>query len=436
MLVVSEKEKKLQSIIELENRLNEIQDVDVLLEKILTETRRIVNADAGSIYVVSGENNSKLSIKYSQNDTQLKELPLGEKLPYLFFSFPINEKSIAGYVACTGKSLRIEDAYALSPDLPYKFNKQTDVTTNYRTKSMFTIPLKMANGQLLGVLQIINACDNLGNLISFDDDSELYISHFASAAVQALQHAYNTQNMVKRMLKMSEFRDPKETYPHVERVSCIALEIYDRWAFNNNIPEEERHTFRDNLKIASKFHDVGKVGVSDIILKKSFPRFTDQERSIMKGHTCLGAMLFYPPESPFDKMAADVALHHHERWDGNESGYPGKFDLDKLVTYVDSQDVVKCEEKEKFEIGGSVVVKRPLKGNEIPLAARIVSVADVFDALSHKRCYKSAWALEDAFTEIQAEAGKQFDPEVVLAFMKVKERVITIISHYPDENEE
>ena len=109
MIVVSEKEKKLQSIIELENKLNEIQDVDVLLERILTETRRIVNADAGSIYVVSGENGTNLSIKYSQNDTQLRELPSGEKLPYLFFSLPINEKSIAGYVASTGKSLRIAD---------------------------------------------------------------------------------------------------------------------------------------------------------------------------------------------------------------------------------------------------------------------------------------------------------------------------------------
>ena len=183
MIVVSEKEKKLQSIIELENKLNEIQDVDVLLERILTETRRIVNADAGSIYVVSGENAANLSIKYSQNDTQLRELPAGEKLPYLFFSFPINEKSIAGYVASTGKSLRIADAYDLPAELPFKFNKQTDLTTNYRTKSMYTIPLKMASGQLLGVLQIINAQDEAGNVIPFDDDAELYISHFATAAV-------------------------------------------------------------------------------------------------------------------------------------------------------------------------------------------------------------------------------------------------------------
>lgn len=105
---MSEKENKLQKIIELELQLDEIKDVDVLLERILTESRNIVNADAGSIYVKEGE---RLKIKYAQNDTQLNDLPPGEKLPYLFFSFPINKTSIAGYVASTKETLIIEDAY-------------------------------------------------------------------------------------------------------------------------------------------------------------------------------------------------------------------------------------------------------------------------------------------------------------------------------------
>ena len=147
-------EDKLQRIIEIERELGEIQDVDVLLERILTETRRIVNADAGSIYVVEGD---KLKIKYGQNDTHLKELAPGEKLPYTSFSFPINEKQICGYVALSGKPLNIKDCYKIPEAKPYKFNKNTDLTTDYRTKSMYTIPLKMANGNLLGILQIINA---------------------------------------------------------------------------------------------------------------------------------------------------------------------------------------------------------------------------------------------------------------------------------------
>lgn len=405
---------KLQKIIEIERQLSEIQDVDVLLERILTETRKIVNADAGSIYVLDGKN---LKIKYGQNDTHLKELPPGTKLPYTSFSFPINEKSICGYVASTKNALNIKDVYRISETKPYKFNKNTDLTTDYRTKSMYTLPLKMASGKLLGVLQIINRKDSDGNVIPFDDESILLITHFSSSAVQALQHAYLTSNMVKRMLKMAEFRDPKETYPHIERVSSYSLEIYDRWAFNHNIPEAEMHRYRDNLKIAAKFHDVGKVGISDMILKKAFPRFTEAERNIMKGHTCIGAQLFYPPESFLDEMSIEIALHHHDRWDGSAEGYPGA---------INAFD---------FDIKDGILPQFvSLKGKDIPLSARIVAVADVFDALSNRRCYKDAWSIDDSFTEIQNGAGSHFDPEVVLAFMQVKDRICSIKLAYPDED--
>lgn len=405
---------KLQKIIEIERQLSEIQDVDVLLERILTETRKIVNADAGSIYVLDGKN---LKIKYGQNDTHLKELPPGTKLPYTSFSFPINEKSICGYVASTKKALNINDVYRISESKPYKFNKNTDLTTDYRTKSMYTLPLKMANGKLLGVLQIINRKDSEGNVISFDDESILLITHFSSSAVQALQHAYLTSNMVKRMLKMAEFRDPKETYPHIERVSSYSLEIYDRWAFNHNIPEAEIHRYRDTLKIAAKFHDVGKVGISDTILKKAFPRFSEAERNIMKGHTCIGAQLFYPPESFLDEMSIEITLHHHDRWDGSSEGYPGA---------INASD---------FDIKDGILPEFvSLKGKDIPLSARIVAVADVFDALSNRRCYKEAWSIDDSFTEIQNGAGSHFDPEIVLAFMQVRDRICSIKLAYPDED--
>ncbi len=407
------REEKLQRIIEMEKLLGEIQDVDVLLERILTEARTIVHADAGSIYVVEDSN---LKIKYAQNDTHLRELGNGAKLPYTFFAFPVNEKSISGYVALTGQPLNIADAYEIPESCPYKFNKTTDDTTDYRTRSIYTLPLKNAAGKVLGVLQIINAQDDYGNVVSFDADAELYITHFASSATQALEHAYLTSNMVKRMLRMAEFRDPKETYCHVERVSSFSLEIYDRWAFNHNIPESESHKFRDTLKIAAKFHDVGKVGISDVILKKRFPRFTDDERSIMQGHTCIGANLFEPTESYLDEMSRDVALHHHERWDGGDTGYPGKYDYSS------------------FLIGEPLPAAEKISGTDIPLAARIVAVADVFDALSHKRCYKDAWRIDDAFGEIQQESGRQFDPEVVLAFMQVRDRISAIQLAYPDDD--
>lgn len=405
------KEQKLQRIIETEKSLNEIQDFDVLLERILTEARKIVNADAGSIYVVDGSN---LKIKYAQNDTHLKELMPGEKLPYTFFSFPIDETSIAGYVASTRQFLNIGDAYLIPDDRPYRFNIQTDKTTDYRTKSILTFPLKMANGILLGVLQIINAQDESGRVIEFDKDAELYVTHFATSAEQALGRAYLTNNTVKRMLKMAEFRDPKETYAHAERVSSFALEIYDRWAFIHNIPDEELHRFRDTLKVAAKFHDVGKVGVSDVILKKTTPGLTDEERAVMQGHTCIGASLFDPPFSYLDEMSRDIALHHHERWDGGPQAYPGRCDFRSV------------------EIGGAVPPGEPLRGTEIPLAARIVAVADVFDALSHKRSYKEAWGIDKVFMTIQNDAGKHFDPEIVSVFMQIRDRICSILMAYPD----
>ncbi len=408
------REKKLQTIIEMERMLNEIQDLDVLLERILTESRGIVRADAGSIYVVDDNN---LKIKYAQNDTQLRGLAPGTKLPYVSFSFPINQKSIAGYCVSTGKVLNIEDVYNLPDTVPYLFNKTTDMTTGYRSKSMLTLPLKMANGRVLGVLQIINAQNEQGEVVSFDSDAELYITHFATNATQALEHAYLTSNMIKRMQRMAEFRDPKETFYHVERVSSFSLEIYDRWAANHGIPNYEQQKFRDNLKIAAKCHDFGKIGVSDVILKKETPRFTDEERNIMKSHTCIGALLFTEPESSMDEMCRDVTLYHHEWWDGSNKGYPGKLDY------------------KKYEVGEPVPLAEPLRGDEIPLAARIVALADVFDALSHKRVYKSAWSIEDSFQEIQNQSGTQFDPEVVMAFMQVKDRICAINAVWDNTND-
>ena len=407
---ITSKEKKLQHIIELERKLNDIQDVDVLLERILTEARRIVNADAGSIYVVSDGN---LQIRHAQNDTQLKKLAPGEKLPYVSFSFPINEKSVSGYVAETGECLNIPDAYNIPDTFSFKFNKQTDILTGYRTKSIYTMPLKMSNGVILGVLQIINARDEEGNTVSFDEDAALYLDHFASNTAHVLQHAYNMNDVNRRMLRLSEFRDPKETYPHVERVSKISVEIYDRWAFDHAVPYEDRHKFRDNLKIAAMLHDVGKVGISDSILK--LPRiFTPEEYNMIKAHTVIGAMFFSSIESGLDEMSLQVALHHHDRWDGG--GYPGEVDIQKI----------------NIDNIPSLINQHPLSGEDIPLCARIVSLADVYDALCSKRVYKDAWDDDSVLKEIAAQSGKQFDPEVVKAFFEIQPIIRSIKLAWPE----
>ena len=264
------KEEKLQRIIQSEKFLNQTQDLDVLLEALLTEARTIVNADAGSIYVVE---NDKLRIKYAQNDTQLKKLAPGQKLPFVSFSFPIDEFSVSGYTAIRKEMLNIPDAYNISPDATFKFNTLPDQATGYRTQSMLTIPLISAADKVIGVLQIINAKDKNGETIAFDENAELYL------------------NMILRTIKMAEFRDPKETGAHVNRVASFAVELYDRWAFENKVSLDEQHKYRDILRIAAMLHDVGKVGISDAILKKP-ARFTPQEHDIIKGHAVIGAALF------------------------------------------------------------------------------------------------------------------------------------------------
>lgn len=426
-----ERLKKLKKVFETEKVLNEIRDTDVLLETILSEARAIANADAGSIYVVEDKQstseqekvsiyseedslfrNKLLRIKYAQNDTKSSGKP-GEKTPYVYFTIPITRRSIAGYCAYTGELLNIADAYNIPETAPYKFNSSTDISTGYKTISTLSVPLITASNQRLGVLQIINAKNKKGKVIPFSKDAVDFVKQFASSATQALEHTYLTSNMVRRMQRMAELRDPKETGTHVQRVSDFSLEIYDQWAANHNIDVQTRTKFRDTLKIAAKCHDLGKVGVSDLVLKKPGPgRFNDEERSIMMGHTCVGAQLFTEPESEIDEMSRDVCLHHHEWWNGSDKGYPGNFDFTK------------------YEIGMPLGEFTPLKGTEIPLAARIVAIADVFDALSHKRVYKEAWSIDDAFMEIQDLSGKQFDPELVMAFAQVRERIISINASY------
>lgn len=408
-----EDKANLRAIIEIDSELNQIQDLDLLLERILLEARRVVHADAGSIYVSEGD---RVVIKYAQNDTKQKELPPGQKLIYSVFSVPINEKTISGYCALTKTLVNVPDVYAIPKDAPYSYNTSFDKISGYKTTSNLTVPLKTADGRLLGVIQVLNALNVSGEAVPFSKEDELLISHFAANATVALQRAYMTRAMILRMIKMSELRDPKETGPHVNRVAGYAVEIYDRWAYRHGISDVEREKTRDTLKIAAMLHDVGKVAISDIILKKP-ARFTPEEYAVMQAHTYYGARLFDDPQSALDNIAADVALTHHENWDG--TGYPG---------WVDPMTGAALRTTEDGKTVGRV-------REEIPLGGRIVAVADVFDALSCKRVYKQAWNEQDVFDEIKKLSGSKFDPELVEIFFEILPSIKQIRELYPEQAE-
>ncbi|MDH5628969.1 MAG: response regulator, partial [Gammaproteobacteria bacterium] len=143
----------------------------------------------------------------------------------------------------------------------------------------------------------------------------------------------------------------------------------------NNWPVEQVKL----LELAAPMHDTGKIGIPDSILKA--PRkLTDEEWVVMRSHTEIGYGILSVSQTPLFQLAAEISLTHHEKWDG--SGYP-----------------------------------RKLKGQDIPESARIVAIADVFDALTMKRPYKEAWPIDDAFALIEKDAGSHFDPNLVKLFI-------------------
>ena len=410
--MLNEKEK-LEQIINLGFEITQVKDVDILLERILTLAREFVNADAGSIYI---KENSKLKFSYTQNETLQKKLPQGKKLIYSTFSVPIDNKSISGYVASTGEMLNILNVYKLPGNVSYSFDKSFDKISNYHTQSVLTFPLKTNRGDIVGVLQLINAQDNDGNVIPFAKEDEPLIMHFANNAAIAIERAKMTRDIILRMIKMAELRDPKETGPHVNRVASYAIEIYESWASSRGTSQEEIEKNKDILRMAAMLHDVGKVAISDVILKKPAKLDLD-EVEIMKMHTYLGARLFSDQYSDFDESAFLVSLNHHEKWNGK--GYPGH------INPMTGKSVPGYEDKDGKAQGK--------KGEEIPPFGRIVAIADVYDALSCRRVYKEAWDETKVFETLKEEAGKHFDPEMIESFFSVIDIIRSIANRYPDK---
>ncbi|RPI77602.1 MAG: HD domain-containing protein, partial [Desulfobacteraceae bacterium] len=353
---------------------------------------------------------------HTQNDTLQNRLDPGKKLIFNTFCIPINNNSIAGFVANTLKTVNIPDVYALNHSVPFTFDPHFDRISNYHTGSILAVPMTNQSGELLGVMQLINAKDEQGRMIGFPQIDESLIKYFATSAALALDRAQMTRNIILRMISMAELRDPKETCAHVNRVAAYAVEIYETWAHRQGLQAETIEQKKDLLRMAAMLHDVGKVAISDLILRKP-ARLTINEFEIMKSHTFLGARLFITPHSDFDEVARIVALNHHEKWDG--SGYPGH--IDPLT------------EKPLPGYTNDYGQARPKRAEEIPLFGRIVAVADVYDALCSRRSYKEPWDEDRILAEIDQASGKHFDPEITHAFFHSLEILKSIAQRYPED---
>lgn len=177
--------------------------------------------------------------------------------------------------------------------------------------------------------------------------------------------------ILERLALAAEYRDD-DTGEHTQRVGQMSARI----AQALSLPQEVVELIRRSAPL----HDVGKIAIPDAILLKP-GKLTADEFAQMKTHTTLGAKMLSGGRFPLLQMAEEIALTHHEHWDGN--GYLG------------------------------------LSGESIPIAGRIVAVADVFDALTHERPYKKAWSHDEALKEIQNQRGRQFDSTIVDAFLYV-----------------
>jgi len=190
---------------------------------------------------------------------------------------------------------------------------------------------------------------------------------------------------ILRLAKAAEFRDP-ETGAHILRMALYSRLIARKLGWSN---DEQELIFE-----AAPMHDVGKVGTPDLILLKP-GKLTPEEFEVMKQHAYNGFEILRDSESPILQAAAIIGWCHHEKFDG--SGYP-----------------------------------RGLAGEAIPIHARVVAVADVFDALTSTRPYKSAWPLEDAAEFLRKNSGSHFDPACVEAFLAVWDEVVAIHAQHQD----
>lgn len=405
-------QEKIELITRISLDLNQVKDLDILLERILANVRLFLNADAGSIYLKEGD---RLRFSHSQNNTLQKQLPPGGKLIYNTYTIPVDTGSIAGYVAKNRKTISIPDVYNLPKSAPYYFDSEFDRLSGYRSSSMLTVPITNQRNDTLGVMQLINCMDSGGNIIPFPDSDQPLVIHFASNAGLAIERAQATRNTLLRMISMAELRDPKETGAHVNRVGAYSVEIYEAWARAAGIPEEEIEHNRDLLRMAAMLHDVGKVAISDIILKKP-ARLTIDEFEIIKSHTWLGAGLFKDGQSDFDTVAMEVALNHHEKWDG--TGYPGLND--------------EINEQHNKIFPNEDLSHTAKRGKNIPLFGRIVAIADVYDALCSQRVYKKPWDEYEIINEIKKSSGRHFDPDIVAAFFRCYDILKNISQKYPD----
>ncbi len=342
--------------------------LDSLLTIIAEEVRNILTADRCSVFLVDPYKGELWTKIALGMEEKILRIPLGQ--------------GIAGFVAKTGSAVNIRDAYRDT-----RFAQDLDRITGYQTRTVLAVPLRGRDGKALGVFEVLNKGKG-----AFTEEDEGLLRILATMAASFIENATLYEDLrrshletIYRMALVAEYRDQEDTGRHLRRMS----------RFSGILAQGVGLTFTEaeDIRYAAPLHDIGKVAIPDAILRKP-AKLTPEEFEEMKKHTVYGAKMLANAESRLLRLASKIAVGHHECWDG--SGYPNG-----------------------------------LQGEHIPLEARIVTVADVFDALSSKRVYKGEWTVEDALQYIEERSGKLFDPKVVAA---LREKFGEILQAREEEN--
>jgi HD-GYP domain-containing protein (c-di-GMP phosphodiesterase class II) len=339
---------------------------NIKIKKLMNEIMKIakeeLKAESSTLYLLDEENQELwFEVALGDKGTLVKEIRL-----------KIGE-GIAGWVAKEGVTLNLEDVNK-DPRFMSSIAKKID----YKQKAMLTVPVKYQE-KTIGVLQLINKAG--GGKFSKDDEKllEEMSSQVAIALANARLYKELKDLFTDTITSLAEAIDAKDPYTngHSRRVTQYSVEIGKEM----NIDEESL----ERLQYMATLHDVGKIGIRDSILIKQ-AQLDDEEFAIMKTHTIVGSKILDSMKNL--KYLSLGAKYHHEKFDG--TGY---------------------------NLG--------LKGGEIPLEARVIAVADTYDAMTTDRPYRKGLDHDTAINEINRHAGEQFDPEIVSCFNKVMERMRT-----------
>lgn len=347
--------EQLNTLMELSALINSTLDTGEIRERAIEASIRLLDAEAGSLILIDQESGDLFfEVALGDKGEKVKEVRLKKG------------EGIAGWVAEKGEAIIIQDVQS-----DKRFFKTVDERSKFTTKNMICVPVK-SKDNVLGVLEAINKKHDI-----FDEDDKEVIIALANQVAVAIENAnlYQEQKeafygTAEALAEIIEKRDPY-TGGHTKRVMNYSYSIGKAIGLSKKELED--------LKLAAILHDVGKIGVRDNILLKE-GKLDPDEIENMNMHTKYGYDILSHVKQ-LKKNIVPGVRGHHERIDGK--GYPDN-----------------------------------LKDGDIPIIAKIIAVADTFDAMTTDRPYRKAMGFETAFEELRRNVGVQFDGEIVDAFIR------------------